>query len=511
METSRFKKSGINAIAGIAQTIVNIFVSLISRIIFVRVLSVGYLGINGLFTNILSVLSLADLGITTAMMYSLYKPIAENNTNQVRDLIGFFRKIYLIIAISVLVIGMIIIPALPYIINLEEPIVGINGYYLLALLNVVISYLFIYRTTLLTADQKNYILSKYIIIFKVITLLAQTIVLICTKNYFIYLLTALIVTFIGNLVQNRVALKLYPYLQEKSQPISKDLKSQIFANVKDLFIYKVSVIVQNNTDNILISIMIGTVYVGYYSNYLLIMSAVKTVLANVFSSVKASVGNLVASNGSDNKKKGYIYWVMEFVNFWLVAFCSVCFLCLYADCIELFFGKEYILAGPIVFAMVLNFYTNNIRQTIWVYRETNGIFHETRFITMVTSVLNVFLSIIMGYYWGMFGILIGTVIARFLYAWWKEPVILFTKFFEQSATLYIKKYLCRAGLCCIISSITWFLCNLVQVDSLIVRFFLKIIICAIIPNIILLVIYHRTEEFRYLYNKIVRPIKEKRR
>ena len=186
MEESRIVKTQKNAVTAIAQNILNIVLSFLSRMIFVRVLSADYLGINGLFSNILSVLSLADLGMQTAMMYSLYKPIADNDKAKIKNLVAFFRKIYFGIAFVVFVAGIAIIPFLGFIINLDSEIPYLTAYYILALLNIVISYLFIYRTTLVAADQKSYILNKYVMIFKMISFAAQIAVLMIFKNYFLY-------------------------------------------------------------------------------------------------------------------------------------------------------------------------------------------------------------------------------------------------------------------------------------------------------------------------------------
>ena len=227
------------------------------------------MGINGLFTNILDLLSLADLGIATAMMYSLYDPIARKDTEKIKNLICFFRKIYLGIAGAVFVIGICLIPFLPRVIHLDHPIEHITLYYLIALMNVVLSYLYVYRTTLMAADQKSYILNRCIILFKFITFCAQIVVLIFTKNYLLYLLVALVINFLCNWEQNRITLSHYPYLRANNNAqLAAEDKRTIFKNVKALFVYKVAAVINNDIDSILISIMVGTVYVGYYSNYI---------------------------------------------------------------------------------------------------------------------------------------------------------------------------------------------------------------------------------------------------
>lgn len=504
MVETRTVKAKKNIISTLMQNILNILLTFVSRIIFVRILDAGYLGINGLFSNVLNILSLADLGMGTAMMYRLYKPLAEDDIEKISALISFFRKIYLIIAMIIFLLGLAVIPFLDYIVKLDNPIPGLKVYYLIALLNVVISYLFVYRTTLLTADQKGYILNKYIMLFKCITFIAQTIVLIVFKNYYMYLLVALIISFLSNLFQNFIALKNYPFLKGKACNLDIKEKRQIGIDVKATFLYKISATIQGNTDNIMISIFVGTVFVGYYSNYLMIVTAVISIITLIFNSLKASIGNMIASDDTSLSKKYFLYNSFELINFWIVGFCSICFLCLFQDFIQLFFGNQYMLEFSVVIVMILNFYTNHIRQTIWAFRETTGLFYETRYITAVTAVINIFLSLILGYYFGMKGIIAATAIARMLYAWWKEPMILFKKFFKKSSKEYYIKYIKRIVLCAITYFVTIYMCNLIHTNNMYIEFICHIIMCLIIPNIIFLICYFRTLEFKYIVSKLIR-------
>lgn len=492
-----------NVLSSVMQSIVNIVINFLSRIIFVQILNESYLGINGLFSNILNVLSIADLGIGTAMMFRLYEPIAENNIKKIQQLVAFFRKVYLYIAIVVLIFGMLLIPFLKSIVNLEEEVTFLNEYYILALLNVVISYLFVYRTTLIIADQKNYILNRCINIFKIVTFILQTIVLIIFKQYFLYLLVALITNFICNLWQNKIAIQLYPYLEVTNITLPSEDKKKIFIDIKALFLYRIAGVMQSNTDSILTSIFVGTIYVGYYSNYLLLITAIVSVLTLIFNNLKASIGNRLADKNMKEKDKLFLFRSIEFINYWLVAFCAIAFIILSSDFIGICFGETYKLPLAIVILIALNFYTSNIRQTIWAFRETTGLFHQTRYITLITAVINFFLSILMGYLWGMSGIILATVIARMVYAWWKEPQILFTKYFHVSSKYYYLKYIQRLLLCGGICYITYVTCSFVIIQNIIISFIVKVVICGVIPNIIFLLIYCKTEEFGYIYKKII--------
>lgn len=506
MPESRIIKAQRNIITSLFQTFLNLLLTFVSRVIFVKVLAASYLGINGLFTNVLNILSLADLGIGTAMMYRLYKPIAESDTGKISALIAYFRKMYLCIAAAVLTMGLAMLPFLNYIIRLEKPVPYLEWYYILALLNVVISYLFVYRTTLLAADQKSYILNKYIMLFRIVTFVVQVTVLLVFKNYFLYLLSALVISFISNFTQNAVTLKLYPYLREKAERLDHQEKELIKKDIKATFLYKACGTVQSNTDNILISSFVGTVFVGYYSNYSLVITSVVSIITLVFNALKASIGNLIASNDTSQKEKLFLFNVLELINYWIISFCSICFICLFPDFIKIFFGSEYILELSIVIMVVLNFYTSNIRQTIWVFRETTGLFHETRYVTAVTAVINIFLSLILGYFWGMGGIIAATVIARMLYAWWKEPIVLFHKFFHQSAKVYYITYIARICLCVVSCFFTYLMCNILLINNVYIHFLINILICCVVPNVIFFICYFRTPEFHYIEEKIIKPV-----
>lgn len=503
---NRINMAKKNILSSVMQSAINIIITFLSRVVFVQILSESYLGINGLFSNILTILSIADLGMGTAMMFRLYQPIAENNTQKIKQLVSFFKRMYLYIAFAVLALGLAIMPFLKGIINLEEDIPFLYGYYILSLLNVVISYLFVYRTTLVMADQKNYLLNQCNNIFKIITFVLQTIILILFKQYILYLLVALFTSIMCNLWQNKIALKLYPYLRKNTEILPSEDKKNVFKDIKALLLYRISGVIQSNTDSILTSIFVGTIYVGYYSNYTLIVTAIVNVLTLIFNNLKASIGNMLADKSVKKENKWFLYKSMELINYWLVAFCSISFFILSSDLVSICFGKSYQLPLEVVALIALNFYTSNIRQTIWVFRETTGLFQQTRYITLVTAVINFFLSIIMGYLWGMVGIILATVIARTLYAWWKEPQILFKSYFNTSAGYYYKIFIKRFCLCVLVCCITYFACAIVPVNNIYLSFVLKVGICCILPNSIWLFIYHKTEEFKYFSNKVVKNI-----
>lgn len=505
---SRVKNVSRNIIYAFILQILKTLLIFASRIIFVKKLGAAYLGINGLFTNILGILSLTELGITTALMYSLYKPLSIHDEEKIAQYINYFRRIYNVIAMAILTVGIGLIPFLKYLVNLPDEMPHIYLYYVLLLLNSVISYLFVYKTTLLSADQKMYIINKYDMLFQVVQFVLQTLILFITNSFALYLISNIICTLLNNALKVRKAKQIYPYLQErKSAVLPKEERKKLFENVFSLFFYKLGGVIQSNTDNILISIFVGTIAVGYYSNYSTIILSITTFLTIIFTSLKASVGNYVSTKNKDEQYK--MFNILETYNFWIVSFCAICFVILIPNFVSICFGDDYVLSFSILICAVLDFYTSNIRQTLWIYRETTGIFKKTRHITLVTSAINLVLSVILGHFYGLVGIIGATIISRFIYAWWKEPYIIYKDYFKMSPKKYYIDYIKRFILMIVICGLTYIVCNLIQVANIYIVFAMRISICLVIPTSCLLIIYRKSEATIYLKNSLCKILKKR--
>ncbi len=503
MQNSRIKNVSRNMVSITVFQFTKILFAFLGRIIFLKILSPSYLGINGLFSNILTVLTLTDLGINTAFMYCLYKPIANNDREKLSAYLYYFKKLYNIIALIILILGLSLIPFLKYLINLPNEIDNIYIYYILLLINTVASYLYIYKTTILLADQKMYIVNKIDIIFQFILLISQMFVLIFTHSYMLYLICLVLCTFLSNIIKAKKVDAEYKLIKN-DYSIPKDERKKIFINMKSLVLYRIGGVIQSNTDNILISIFVGTIIVGYYSNYSLIIVSATSFLNIIFSAVKASLGNFV--NEKDKKSQLEMFNIFEVFNFWLVGFCFVCFVILIPDFIKIVFGNEYLLSLSALIWMSINFYTSNIRQTIWAYRETTGLFNKTKYITMVTAIINLFMSILLGYRFGLVGIIAATVISRMLYAWWKEPLILFNDYFNISAYKYYINYIKRAILIAVVTFAIYLICYFIPNINIYINFLIKIIISIFTYFIILFVIYKNDKSFEYLKNNILKKL-----
>lgn len=493
-ERSRTYNSFKNIFLGVGNQIIVLVLTFLSRIIFVKVLGAEYLGINGLFSNVLTILSVAELGLGSAIVYSMYKPLAEGNKEKISALMNYYKKIYNIVALIVMILGLCLIPFLKYLINIDEGIDNVNLYYIIFLINTVVSYLLASRSVILNADQKLYVTKIYTLIVFIFQTIIQIIVLLVTKNFILYLLIQVLGTFLTNLCGALVTKKMYPYINKKDKLKSND-KKEIFKNMKSMFLYKIGGVILNNTDNILISIMVGTVWVGYYSNYYMVISSIEIFLNIIFTALAASVGNLIAI--TDKKRQFEVFKIMNSYSNILCGFCAVGLQILFNDFVTIFFGQDYVLSTGVVVVIVLSFYIKGILNPIWVYREATGLFTYTKYVYIITAIINLILSIVLGKIWGIFGILLATVVARLLTNSWYEPYVLYKIQFNKRVSTYFKNNVLNL----IITIGIILVCRLItnNINSInIGTFVLKGIICTSIAVITYYLCYRKTEAFNYL-------------
>lgn len=444
MSGGRINNTIRNIIYRLISQVATILLRFVSRTVFIYVLGIEYLGINGLFSEILQMLSLADLGFGTAMVFSMYKPLAEKDEYKLAQLVQLYKKVYTIIALSITVIGVALVPFLKYLVNLDQGIPHLKIYYLLYLANTVASYLVVYKTCILNADQKNYLVSKYNTIFTVASTIACSVFLIITKNFLVYLIVQVIFTYLNNFYISHVAQKMYPYIRNNVEKISKEEEKNIFNNVKSVFIYKVANTMVGSTDNTLISILVGTIAVGYYSNYTMVINNIQMVINIVFSSITASIGNLVVEK---NTEKNYsVYKTMQFVSYLLSCIAISGVYIMINDLIRVWLGAEYVLDSLVVIAIVINMYFSIVLMPIWSYREATGMYMKTKYVMVMTAIVNLGLSIILGKWIGLVGILIATSIARLSTYFWYEPKLLFSMFFARKVGSYYQGILLNIGI-----------------------------------------------------------------
>lgn len=454
MEESRLKKSVRNITYRLASQVFSIVLKFISRTIFIYILGVEYLGINGLFSEILVVLSLADLGFGTAMVFSMYKPLAEQNKMKLAQLVRLYKKIYTVIAAAITVIGASLLPFLKYLVNIEHSIPHLSVYYLLYLANTIASYLVVYKTCILNADQKSYLVAKYNTIFSLCSLAVTTATLFATRNFMAYLIMQVAFTYLGNFYLSHVAEKEYPYINEKVPALPSQEAREIFSNVKSVFVYKVANTLVGSTDNTLISILVSTAAVGYYSNYNMVIANISMFINIVFSSITASVGNLIVEG---NKAKNYeVYRKMQLISFALSTVAISGVFLMIDDFVLVWLGRAFVLDHLVVLAVSINLYFSVVLMPIWSFREATGLYRQTKYIMVLTAIINLAVSVALGRLIGLAGILFATSIARLSTYFWYEPKLLFSQFFQKKVGSYYKEILKNVVITCIVTTICWF-------------------------------------------------------
>ena len=492
---SRTEYSYLNILAGVGGYSVSIILSLFNRMVFTRTLPADYLGINGLFTNILSMLSLAELGIGGAIVYALYKPLAEDDHEKVASIVKLFGKAYAIIGTVIFVAGLCLMPFLTLIIG-EHPEIPENLYLIfgLFLFNTASSYFFTYRSTLLTAAQQNYYNTGINYLILSIQEVIQAAYLLLTHEYIGYLIIQVIGGLAYNIIISKVAVRKFPYISEKhAKPLPKDETKKIFRNVKDLVAYKVSGVLVNGTDNIIITIFDGIVITGLSSNYSLLVNTLSTLLGQVFNNVTASIGNL---NAVESKEKQFhMLNVFNLMNFWLYGWAAIGIIFVSSDLVSLLFGSTYIMDISIPIVLALNFYTVGMINTIWNFKHTMGLFRYGRFIQFGTAALNLVFSIILGYCWGLFGILFATFMARLCTNLWYDPYAVYKFGFDKSPKAYLKKYLVYLLVLSMAICFCWILCTHVHC-AIWGQVVIKAAICSIIPNALFYLVFKKTDEYK---------------
>lgn len=495
---SRTKNSIINVLFSLGNQLLTLGLSFINRTVFIYVLGVSYLGISGLFSDILSMLSLADLGFGVALTYSMYKPLAEHNYEKLAALTNLYRRVYHIIAVAVTIIGLSLIPFLKYLVRLNKPIPNLKLYYILFLANTVASYLVVYKTSILTADQKDYILNKYRSIFSVLQTIFMTLFLWLTKNYVIYLVIQVIFTYLQNFYCSYVAEKQYPFIKKRIELPFKEVKL-IFQNLYSVFLYKISGVLLNATDNTLISVLVGTNMVGYYSNYSMITLNATNLINTVFYSLTASLGNLVVKENAERRYD--VFKMMQSVSTIMSSICVSGFALLIQDFIRIWLGNKFILDEVTLIAIICNFYLGIVLLPIWVFREATGLYQQTKYVMVLTALINLILSIILGKIVGIAGILFASAISRLVTYFWYEPILLFKEYFNESSWVYfigIVKSLCITIILIVVEVAT--IGKFIPYNW--ITLFIKCIIVAIFSSVSVIVIYWRSSGVKLLIKKI---------
>ncbi|MCC2878101.1 lipopolysaccharide biosynthesis protein [Lachnoclostridium pacaense] len=501
----RTEKSIRNIVYGEVNVILTVLLSMVTRTALVRILGLSAVSLNGLFTEVIAVLSLAELGVGSAITYNLYKPLAGQDEQKLTQLMWFYKSAYRLIAGFILAAGLCFLPFVSCLIRNAEYDMGyLRLVYVIFLLKTVSSYFFSYKRTLLDADQKMYLISAANTLFRFITVASNLAVLMLTHNFIAYLLSDVGVTLANNVAIAHIADRQYPFLKKRDR-LPTEEKKKIFANMKHIFIGTLSGKITNSTDNILISVLVGTLQVGLYSNYSLIISNVRKILLLIPDAAAGSIGNLAVSESRERCHQ--VLCRMTFIIYLVTTFCSACILCMSDPFVEILFGRKYLMDDILQYSFVVNFFYFVVREPLWRMMMVSGLFAKDKNISILGSSINLVVSIVLGLKWGILGIMLGTTCTLIIQIILKTR-LLYREFLYLDAAHYqwlLIKISAAAFAGLYISKL---LCHMMIPASPYGRLWVYFMVACIVSVSLNVVLFYRTEEFIYCRNLAVRMLKE---
>lgn len=492
---NRTSKSIKNATAAIMVQLMTTIIAFVTRTALIKTLGIKIVGLNGLFTEVISILSLTEMGVGTAIVYNLYRPLAEKNYEKINQLMNLFRRVYIGITLATLIIGTTLIPVIQYLIKgVDYPIEYIRLIYLLFVIQTAATYLFSYKTSLLNADQKTYIVSIVQLAVRFVGMTASVAFLVMTHNFIAYLVINIIVNLAINAAASFIVDRKYPYLK-RGAALPKEESKEVFANVKNLFIKSLSGRITNSTDNILISTLVSTIQVGYYSNYAMFLNVMKQISTQLSGSITGSLGNLVVTESSEHcdlvlRKITYLFHMAASVT-------GLGMLACLSIVIELWLGPEYVLGAAIVFIIVLNMYMEFVTRPLWAIMNVSGLFRQDKNISILGSALNLLVSILLGIKAGIVGIFIGTLCTYIVQVVLKIKLLYHDQFKLSAKRYYIMWSFMFLGMLIMMAAV-FFLVSRITAGNLILRFLMNGIIAVTIGVLCNVLLSLRTTEFKYM-------------
>lgn len=463
------------------------------RTAMIYLMGLEYVGLNSLFSSILQVLNLTELGVGAAMVYSMYKPLAEGDDYTICCLMNLYRRYYRIIGIIIAAIGLLLTPMIPKLVSQGLP-GGINLFYLywLNLGYTSLSYwLFAYKQSILIASQRTDVYHKVTLLVNTLTYIVQFCLLFFFKNYYLYLIAMLFGQALNNVLTAVISTRMYPNFEAKGH-LAKDKVREINTKIRDLFTSKVGAVIQNSADSIVISAFLGLTILAKYNNYYFIMNSIFGIIAMLLQSCLAGIGNSIVTESSQKNYRDMKR--MTFIAEWIIGFCCCCLLCLYQPFMTIWVGKDNILSIGIVVCICIYFFTISTNQMLCIYKDGSGMWHEDRYRPLLTALLNLILNISTVKFLGLFGVILSTVVSM---AFFGTPWLLrnlFTVVFKRDMKEYIGRlvmYIVVSGMGCLIC---YELCRLIFLEG-VIGLIIRLFICVFGMNLFMILTYFRLPEF----------------
>ena len=503
----RVKSATRNIAFGYIGQVATMIMSFVLRKIFIMHLSETLLGINSTYTNILSILNMAELGIGTALNFSLYGPVSRGEKEKIKSYMQMYRKAYYCIALVVAVMGIALAPFLKYLVKKPDGVLlrDLTLYYFIFLFNTVSSYFVAYKYSLVNAEQKNYVQTNILTITKVITVFFQIIVIIVTRNFYLFLITDAVIQLLQKIFVSRYLNKMYPYLTEKDiTPLSKEESDTVWKKTKALVFHKVGDVARLQTDALIISSFIEVKMAGFVDNYNMVISSVSNFVNIIFNSVISSFGNLIAT---ESKEKQYeMFKVYRFFASWVYGYSCVGFMVLLTPLIRIMYGDYWALAPMVIYCILIDYYFKGDRIVLSNYKTAAGVFEQDKYLALIQGAVNLVISIaLVQTPLGLAGIYIGTIVSG-LIANITKPIIIYRACFDMSAKSYF------VDTCKYLASLVFVLivCNAISIrllaDLNILTFLVMAVIITVVFNGVYFLLYGRTAEFKYVLGKVLAKV-----
>ena len=496
---SRTENSIKNLLSAVIFQIINILIKFLVRTIFIYTLGKEYLGISGVFSNILTVLSLAELGFGTSIIYCMYEPIQKKNHTRLIQMVCFFKRIYFTVGSFIGIVGCLLLPFLDYIIKDVPNIKYIHLFYMLHLIDAVSTYFFAHYRAVLSAAQLERLNSKNNLWISISKTIAEIIVLIFTKSYTIYMIVQIVINVLGGYRISRITLEKFPFIKNKVETLNKKEKKRIWNNAFHMLNIRVGQTIVNATDNIIISSLISTVLVGIYSNYSMVIQIILTSTFLIEQSIVGSIGNLCVTASAAKKREIFSRIYFLYAGIFCIIF--TCLFTLLTPFMQLWLGETYKLEQITVFFVVLNCYLSGMRQPIEAFINAEGLFKYFRTKPIIEAIINLIMSIWGAKTIGIAGVFLGTTISQLFTTFWYDPYIVCKYSLNENLKTYMKMYFKQFLITVASVILSQFIVKLIPEVTMI--HFIEYIIGGCTISVILFILCnHKQKEFIYLYNLI---------
>lgn len=506
-DISRLGFAKRNVISGILKILVNVILNFVIRTAIIYEMGEAYQGLSGLFSSILQVLNVSELGFSTAVTCILFEPISKNDMGSICSILKYLRRVYQIIGCAIFTVGLLTLPVLPHmIVETNSTDINIYALFLIYLFNSGISYfVFSYKGVLCSALQREDMVSNANMVSSLFSKIVQLLIIIFLKNYYLFAILIPFASIMNNLLINQWSKKQYPDYYPKGK-IEKETRAELIKKVKAVFLNRLSDIARNSFDNIVISSFLGLTLVAAYDNYFYIFAAIYGFIGIIVHSIWAGVGNSLVEETKEKNYEDCLKFSFSFM--WIVGWCSICLACLYQPFMRIWMKEkpELILATKDMLLFCAYFYALSMTYTKGVYLEAKGLFAECQKWYVLEALGNLLLNFILGYFFGITGILVATIITIVVFNFWGGSKVLFKYYFSFQPTVFLKKhilYFCITVLNCVC---TFLLCNLIKDDS-IRGLLIKVLVCLIVPNLIYYICYSKTKLFKESIKMVKRLVK----